>query len=113
MTGKSATQLADELADIAHEVRRRAADEVRADIAQEIEQRFLGRQGLDRSVYAGRHPDDCLLLELADNPALQKIPTLRAALQRFDDEDGDGVTADFRAGVLFAVKLFADPDFDY
>jgi hypothetical protein len=112
MTRKSAAELAEGLAETAHEVRRRAAEEIRDDIAREIEDRYLGRPGTNRSVYAGRHPDDCVVEELADNPALQ-VPVLQAALARFNDEDGDGITADFRAGVLFAVRLLADPDFDY
>lgn len=112
MTRKSAADLAEEMADLAHEVRRRAAEEIRTDIAREIEDRYLGRPGMNRNIYAGRHPDDCVVEELADNPAL-RIPVLQAALARFNDEDGDGVTADFRAGVLFAVRLLTDSDFDY
>ncbi|MGW4533519.1 hypothetical protein ACWEOI_21470 [Nocardia sp. NPDC004340] len=48
--------------------------------------------------------------ELTDNPVLQQIPALHALVDRFED---DGVSPDFRAGVLFAVKLLADPKFDY
>ncbi|GAB4590382.1 hypothetical protein [Nocardia sp. IFM 10818] len=113
MTKKTAADLAEGLADTAREVCRRAAEEVRGEIAREIEDRFVGRPGMDRSVYASKHPDDCVTEELADNPALQKVPALQAALKRFDDEDGDGVSDDFRAGVLFAARLLADPDFDY
>ncbi|WP_330185977.1 hypothetical protein OHB26_39625 (plasmid) [Nocardia sp. NBC_01503] len=68
---------------------------------------------MDRSVYGGRLPEDCLFEELTNNPALAKVPELQAALARFDTDDGDGVTLDFRAGVLFAVRLLTDPDFDY
>ncbi|WP_330186008.1 hypothetical protein OHB26_39465 (plasmid) [Nocardia sp. NBC_01503] len=113
MSRKSATELADDLSDIAHEVRRRAAEEVRTELAREIADRFLGRPGQDRSIYGGRHPEDCLLEELADNPALAKVPELRAALERFDSDDREGVTPDFRAGILFAVGLLTDLDFDH
>ncbi|WP_159080530.1 hypothetical protein [Nocardia suismassiliense] len=32
---------------------------------------------------------------------------------RFNDEDGDGISADLRVGVLFAVRLLTDQDFDH
>ncbi|MEV6073424.1 hypothetical protein AB0L82_43340 [Nocardia sp. NPDC052001] len=110
MTRKSAADLAEDLAGLGDEIRRRSGQETRAEIAREIEDRFLGRPGADRSVYAGRDPEDCLLLELTENPALTAVPELRAAHERFETEE---VSDDFRAGVLFVVRLLTDPDFDY
>ncbi|WP_405162076.1 hypothetical protein OG203_38105 [Nocardia sp. NBC_01499] len=48
-------------------------------------------------------------------PAWIALSAARAdvLLERFKDEDGDGVTNDFRVGVLFTVALLADPTFDY
>lgn len=108
-TTKSAEELADDLAALAQELRATAAGEVRTEIAREIEQRFLTRTSDNGTTYVGS-PDDCLLEELTDNPVLQQIPALQALIDRFED---DGISPDFRAGVLFAAKLIADPGFDY
>lgn len=108
-TTKSAEELADDLAALAQELRRTAADEVRAEIAREIEQRFLTRTSDNRTTYIGS-PDDCLLEELTDNPVLQQVPALQALVDRFED---DGVSPDFRAGVLFAARLLGSPTFEY
>lgn len=108
-TGKTAGELADDLAAAAQELRQAAASEVRVEIAREIEHRFLERRGDDRTTYVGS-PDDCLIEELTDNPVLQEIPALKALADRFAD---DGVSPDFRAGVLFAARLVADAGFEY
>lgn len=109
MTKMSARKLVDELAGIGQEIYDRAQMEAREYVAREIEGRFLGWPGQDRRAHADRHPDDCLFEELTENPKLQ-VAALREITERFER---DGVSADFRAGVLFAVRLLADPDFDY
>ncbi|MEV6101078.1 hypothetical protein [Nocardia sp. NPDC051981] len=58
----------------------------------------------------GRGPEDCLIEELTENPAMQAVPALAAAPERLDE---DGVTDDFRAGVAFVIALLADPAFGY
>lgn len=108
-TTKKADELADELAVLGYTLRRKAANEVRAELAHEIEQWYLPLPGDDRTGYGGRTGDDCVLDELADNPVLQNLPLLQAVVGRFEKE---GVSLDFRAGILFAVRLIADPVLD-
>ncbi|MGW6728713.1 hypothetical protein ACWF9G_22675 [Nocardia sp. NPDC055029] len=110
MASKSASELADELAGFGEEIRQRATDEARADISQHIREMFLGGPKIDRKGFGGATPADCVFEFLAEHPSLQKDPLLKAAAKRFDD---NGISDDFRAGVLFACRLFADPNFDY
>ncbi|MFE2958436.1 hypothetical protein [Nocardia tengchongensis] len=105
-----ATEYADDLAQRVHELSRRSGEEVRAEIARAIQERFLGHPGVDRAVYAGRSPENCPIEKLTENPAMQSIPALAAAAERLDK---DGVTDNFRADIAFVIALLADPAFDY
>ncbi|WP_280460903.1 hypothetical protein [Nocardia carnea] len=110
MSKKTADELSEQIGALATDLQRRAAEEVRADIATAIEDQFLGRRGHGREIYRGAIPEDCVLLELSDNPVMQADPVLRAAATRIEEH---GLTEDFRAGILFAVRLLADPEYDY
>lgn len=106
----TADELAERIGTLTADLQRLAAEEVRADIATEIEHRYLGKPGRSRAVYRDATPEDCVLLELRDNPALRDDPALRECAARIEEH---GITPDFRAGILFAVRLLADPEFDY
>ena len=111
MARKSASDLAEDLAGLGEEIVKRATAETRKYIALEIEEQFLGTPRASRKTYGGRHPDACIVEALEDTSAASmQDPRLQAALDRFVQ---DGPSDDFRAGILFAVRLFADPDFDY
>ncbi|MGW6730218.1 hypothetical protein ACWF9G_30330 [Nocardia sp. NPDC055029] len=110
MAKKSASELADELAGLGEEIRQRATDEARTDIAQHIRDMFVGGPKIDRKSFGGASPDACIHEFLDDHPSLQKDPLLKATAKRLDE---DGINDDFRAGIAFACRLFADPDFDY
>ncbi|MFI7524531.1 hypothetical protein [Nocardia salmonicida] len=110
MAKKSADELVDELAGRAEEIRQRATEEARIYIAKHMEELFLGGPKVSRHPFGGESPADCIYEFLADHPSLQKDALLTAAKVRFDE---DMISEDFLAGVLFACRLFADPDFDY
>uniref|UniRef100_UPI0037C5C900 hypothetical protein n=1 Tax=Amycolatopsis benzoatilytica TaxID=346045 RepID=UPI0037C5C900 len=111
MAKKSASELADELAGLGEEIVKRATAETRKYVAQEIEEQFLGTPRAARKTYCGRTPDDCIMDALTDDEAASlKDARLQAVRERFEE---DGPSDDFRAGILFAVRLFADPTFDY
>lgn len=106
----TADELAEQITTLTTDLQRRTAEEVRAEIATEIEHRDLGKPGRSRAVYRDATPEDCLLLELRENPALQKDPILRAYAARIEE---DGMSEDFHAGVLFAGRLLTDLEFEY
>ncbi|WP_280220662.1 hypothetical protein [Nocardia neocaledoniensis] len=110
MAKKSASELVDELSGIGEELRQLAVDETRTYVARAVEEMFLGGPKIDRRQFDNRSPEDCIFEFLAEQASLQSEPTLKAALDRLDE---NGITDDFRAGILFACKLFADPTFDY
>jgi hypothetical protein len=109
MAKKSAADLVEELAGAGEEIRQRAVAETRKYVALELEEQFLGTARASRSTYGGANPDDCIVEALAEFSSLCD-PRLQAVRARFEE---DGVSDDFRAGVLFAVRLLADPEFDY
>ncbi len=110
MAKKSASELADELSGIGEEIRQRATDEARTDIAQHIREMFIGGPKIDRKSFGGDSPDACIHEFLDDHPSIQSDPLLEAAAERFDE---NGISDDFRAGIAFACRLFADLGFDY
>ncbi|MFE6925963.1 hypothetical protein ACFVAV_33470 [Nocardia sp. NPDC057663] len=110
MAKKSASELADELAGLGEEIRQRATEEARKYVALAIEEMFLGGPKVNRKQFDNRSPEDCIFEFLEEQASLQSEPTLKAALNRLDES---GISDDFRAGILFACRLFADPDFDY
>lgn len=109
MPKKTSSDLAEELAGLGEEIRQRAIAETRKDIAEEVAAHFLGGPRVARRTYGGTSPDDCIVEALADFETLRD-PRLQSARDRFEEQ---GVSDDFRAGVLFAVRLFADPHYDY
>jgi hypothetical protein len=110
---KSATDLAEGLAGmvagIGEQIQQAAISETRTYVAKAIEEQFLQPTG--RKTYGGASADQCIVEMLREAP-LNEIPRLREALQRIEDNGGQ-VSEDMRVGILFAVRLFADPDFDY
>jgi hypothetical protein len=112
-TTKSATDLAEGLAGmvagIGEDIQRAAIAETREYVAKAVENQFLQPTG--RKTYGGATPDECIVEMLREAP-LNEIPRLRQALQRIEDNGGE-VSEDFRAGILMAVRLFADEDYDY
>lgn len=110
MTKKSADDLVGELAEIGEEIRRRATDEARTYVALHIEEMFLGGPKVNRRQFAHQSPDNCIIEHLENHPSLQAEPRLKALLERLDEDD---ISDDFRDGILFACRLFADPDFEY
>src|SRR5690242_15238483 len=109
MAKRSASDLAGELAELGEEIRRRAVAETRRDLAREIEEQFVGGPAVSRRTYGGASPDECVVEALGEVPTLRD-PRLESLRDRFEEE---GVSADFRAGVLFVVRLMADPEYDY
>jgi len=101
MSRKTAADLAEDMAGLAHDIRTRAMDEVRRDIADEL-----------REHYAGATPDaeDHVLSAMRESEPVRKIAQLKGLLDRFEE---DGVPADFYAGVAFAAAMLLDKDFDY
>lgn len=110
---KSATELAESLAGmvagLGEEIQSAAIAETREYVAKVIEDQFLQPTG--RKTFGGASPDQCIADMLREAP-LNKIPRLRDALARIED-NAMQVPEDMKAGILFAVRLFADPDFDY
>lgn len=112
MGRKSATDWIDTLTgsveSMATKIRDTAVSETRRDAADAIEEHFLQPSG--RTVYGGKTPDECILDVLTDdapdNP-LAGIARLAAAGERFRH---DGVSEDFRAGLLMAVRLIGSVD---
>lgn len=107
---KSAGELADGLSAIGEEIVCRAVAETRRDLADGIEEYMLGRPRLSRAAYGEASPDDCVITALTEWPTLRKDAALRAVAARFEE---DGVSSDFRAGVLFAVRLISDLEYEY
>ncbi len=109
MAKKSVSELVDQVAVLAEEIGKQAVAETRRDVARQVEEHFLGGKNVSRTVYDGASPDDCIVYALGEYPTMTH-PDLTAAFVRFD---ADGVSDDFRAGILFAVRLFADSEYDY
>jgi hypothetical protein len=97
------------MAGMAEEIQKAAVGETRKYVAMGIEDHLLKATG--RRTYGEMTPEESILEELRDCPTLRD-PRLQAALKRFETNE-DGVTDDFRAGLLMAVRLFADPEYDY
>ena len=110
MAKKSAQAIVDDLTAVGEDIRQRAVEETREYVARAVEEMFLGGPNVGRRQFDHRSPHDCIYEYLQDHETLQAEPSLKAALERFEDSY---VTDDFRAGILFACKLFADPDFEY
>lgn len=107
---KSAEEMSEEIAVLIEDMREKAVRETRKDVADAIEEQFLGKPRVSRSMYNGASPDTCILEFLNDDyPPLAKERRLQGLLDRFNE---DGITDDFRAGILFAVRLAADPEFE-
>jgi hypothetical protein len=101
MAKKTASSMVEDIADLAAKLEQAAGQETRTYLAREIENQFLG---VSRPV-----TDDCIIEALADYPSLTDR-RLQALRDRFVSE---GVSEDFRAGLLFAVRLVADLDYEY
>lgn len=110
MAKKSAAELADELAGIGEEIRQRAVDETREYVALAVEETFLGGPKVNRTQFGNRSPEECILEFLEEQPSIRNEPMLKAAAERLGE---NGINDDFRAGILFACRPFADPSFDY
>ena len=106
---KTANDIADQIADLASQLQETTVAEVRTDLAEGIENHFLGRRGVSRTTYEGRSADDCVIDALADFPTLTD-KRLQALRDRFENE---GVSDDFKAGLLFAIRLVADKGYEY
>lgn len=106
---KSASDLVNDLAGIGEQIQKAAIAETRKYVAQAVEDQFLQVTG--RKIYGGKGADEHIVEMLREAP-LNEIPRLRQALEHFEDNDGE-VSEDFRAGILFAVRLFADEMYDY
>jgi hypothetical protein len=107
MARKTASDLVDELACLGEEIQKRTAAETRKDAASSIEDQFLGTRS--RALYCGSSADDCVVQALTEFPSLTDR-RLQGLAERFDAE---GVSDDFRAGILFAARLIADKDFEF
>lgn len=103
----SAEEAANQIAELVEQVKTSSIADTREDAATAVEDHFLGRRGVSRSTYSGASPDECILDALATYPTLND-PRLSAALVRM----AEGVTEDFRAGLLMAVRLVGDHDYD-
>lgn len=109
---RTSDELASEVAGLAEEIRQRAIDETRADLARAIEDQFVGRPGLSRREYGWTAPQDSVLEVLAALVAEgRKLPAPLAAVAAKAEDDG--VPPGFVAGLLFATQLMADPQYDY
>jgi hypothetical protein len=110
---KTATDLAEGLAGmvagIGEEIQKAAIAETRKYVAKAVEDQFLAPTG--RKTYGGATPDQCIVEALREAP-LSKIPRLHQAFLRIEDNGGE-VSEDLRAGVLLAVRLFADEGYEY
>ncbi|MFD8498000.1 hypothetical protein [Amycolatopsis sp. NPDC059657] len=104
----SASTLVESVAGLAEEIQKAAVAETREDVAQGIEEHFL--RETNRRTYGGKSADESIREALAEYPSLREVPQLQDALARFE---GAEIPEDFRAGVLFAVKLVADLDYEY
>ncbi|GAB3916228.1 hypothetical protein ACFQ1S_20965 [Kibdelosporangium lantanae] len=107
MAKKTSEDLVDEMTGMAAEIRRLAVAETRRDLAAGIEEHFLGTKS-SRKGYTGT-PDECVIEALDDFPTMRD-PRLLAIRERLAT---DGVTDDFRAGIVFALRLVADDEYDY
>lgn len=106
---KSTQDLIAELAGIGQDIEDAAKHDVREYLAKGIENEFL-RADADRSTFEGQTPNERIEQALAEWPTM-KAARLQAMLGRIKFDTG--VTDDFRAGILFAVKLIADEEYDY
>ncbi|WP_285509906.1 hypothetical protein, partial [Actinokineospora sp. NBRC 105648] len=63
-----------------------------------------------RATFSGLSADDSVVETLRDGGPAMADPGLDGLAERFDVE---GVSADFRAGILFAVRHMADLAYEY
>ena len=101
MAKKTSSDLAAQIADLADDLQRLTVREVRTDLSNEIEDRFLKGRRVSS--------DDSVIEALTDFPTM-KDPRLQGLRQRFEN---DGVSDDFRAGLLFALRLVGDQVYEY
>ena len=110
---KSASELADELAGMGEEIRQRAVDETREDLAQEIRDQFTGGPKVSRRTYGGQSPAACIEealdhMKSAGQPPMP--PELAAVAERIER---DGVPEAFTAGIQFAARCMEDLSFEF
>src|SRR5438445_344579 len=103
MAKKNSADLFSDLGELAEAMRDRAIAETRRDVADALQERFLDQAG--PSTCGGASPDDCVI-EALDSMSDRQLKALR---NRFSDE---GVSYDFRAGLLFAIRFTADPKWE-
>lgn len=111
MTEQTASELAEGLADavagMGEQIRATAVAETRELMAAALESQFLQPSG--REQFGGSTPDE-LIMQFLGEAEMAEIPRLRNALARFE-EDGE-VSEDFRAALLFAVRLIRDETYE-
>lgn len=105
MAKKTSQDLAEDIAGIAEQIRDRAIAETRKDVADSLKEQYLGDKRVPRSTFSGSSPDDCIIETLKFMSDAQ----LKALHDRFSSE---GVSEDFRAGLLFAIRLAGDPNYE-
>ncbi|WP_329073506.1 hypothetical protein [Amycolatopsis sp. NBC_01480] len=105
----SVSDLVEQMAGLAEEIKTAAVNETRKYVAMGIEDHLI--KATDRQTYSGMTPDESIVEALREFPTLREA-RLQAALKRFEANE-DEVTDDFRAGLLMAIRLFADPEYDY
>ncbi len=106
MAKKTASGIADQIAGLAEKLQATATTEARTGLARHIEAHFLTETG--RAAFSNVAPDDSVTEALAWGT--MQDPRLQALRDRFET---DGVSEDFRAGLLFALRLVADTEYDY
>lgn len=102
----TASDLAETLGWIGEEIQKRATDQAREDIADALRDQFI-----DRSNTYVKHsdtPTDSIInaLRLSKETKATRFQDL---VQRFDE---DGISADFRLGLEFAIAMIRDSEFE-
>lgn len=102
----TASDLAECLGWLGEELQKRATDQAREDVADALRDWFI-----DRSHTYVKHsdtPDDSIINALRLSKET-KSSRFQAVADRFDE---DGISADFRLGLEFAIAMIRDSEFE-